>query len=263
MPMRTRALARAPAATWLSAVFALTVALLALALSACGNSAGSQVVLRVGDRSITRSTVEHWVHILAVKDYKLKPFSPVPAWVIPHPPEYRACAAHLQAEARAAAPRSAPQPPPNASETQAKAKCRAQYAQLRAQTISFLINSEALLQEGPARGLSESPREIKQRFARVKESEFPVASAFPRYLKIVGETLGDQMFRARIKVFTAKIEAQILGAKGQSLQQRYHALVQFGDEFPVRWAHKTHCEPGFVVANCSEYRGPEKPRLTI
>jgi hypothetical protein len=240
---------------------ALLAASTVIAISACGSSAGSQSVVRVGTHTITRDTVNHWTHIVAVKDYRLKPVTLVPPWVVPDPPRYTACVAHLEALAKQ--PPSSSTPPVAGTPAQLKGRCEAKYIELRDQAVSFLINCEALLQEGAARGLTASDSEIKQRFARVKQAEFPSKGTFQPYLKAVGETLADQMFRARIKVFTKKIQAQILGAKGKTQAQHYEALAKFGNDFPVRWARKTHCDRGYIVPNCSEYRGPLKPQLII
>lgn len=233
----------------------LAVALL-LSASGCGGSK-SPVVVHVGSRAITQATVAHWTHIVAIKDYELKPTKPVPAGVVPDPPDYTQCIARSKIPALGTTKGASGTP------AQLKRKCQEQLMQLRDQAISFLINCEALLQEGAARGLKASDKEIAQRFASVKEAEFPVKGTFQRYLGFVGETMADQRFRARVKVFTKKIQAQILSAKGETQTQRYRAFAEFGNEFPVRWARKTRCAHGYVVPNCSEYRGPLTPQLVI
>jgi foldase protein PrsA len=222
------------------------------ALAGCGS--GDATVVQVGERAISRASVDHWTHVVAIRDYQLRPQRPVPAWVVPDPPKFAACVAHLKGSSRNGAGISGSPP---------KTQCRQKYQALREQVLGFLISGNALIQEGEARGLKATDAEIKRRFALATHVQFGSRGAYKHDLAITGETDSDQMFRAEIKVFTTKIEHQYLTALGQTQAQRARALVEFEETFPKRWARKTSCRPGYVVPACRQYQGTQVPRIIL
>jgi hypothetical protein len=132
---------------------------------------------------------------------------------------------------------------------------------LRDQVLSSLITAEWFFAEGEARGLHVTSAEIRERVAQVMRNGFPSRAAFARYLRQGGETEADQSFRSRIKLFSAKIQAQLMDEPTADARQR--ALLAFVERFPERWAAKTSCRRGFVVANCREYKGAMHPEARL
>jgi hypothetical protein len=190
--------------------------------------------------------------VLAVRDYELIPSGPIPSGVVPDPPLYTACIARAQATS------------PAIKAPSAKRECQAKYDALREQVLGFLITGESLISEGEARHVSTSRGKLLRRFAKVKATEFDNSTAKLRtYFKLTGETMADQLFRARIKVSSETIEHGIMAAKGVSLTRREHELARFGEDVPVKWAAKTTCRSGYVVPNCKEYRGKLRPRIIL
>jgi hypothetical protein len=235
---------------------ATAVAVLALASAGCGSDAGTMIVHIGSTQTITRGALAHWLPIIAIRDYQLQPKSRVPDWVVPDPPRYSRCIAHL---AQPSSSQSAP-----ASVAALRRQCQGKYQRLRQQALGFLISAHWLIAEGEARSLRPTSTEVKARFTdRVIKNEFGSLAAFQSYAALTGETVADQLFRARIKVITEKIESQFASTKGASPSQRQEALTAWGESFPRRWAAKTKCSVGYVVPDCSEYDGPESPQLII
>jgi foldase protein PrsA len=234
-------------------------ALGAASLGGCGKSSSDRVVVEVGSSAqITASMVSHWLPIVAIRDYDLSPQGAVPAWVIPDPPRFTTCIGHLES---AATDPAKPQPP--VTRDALLRQCRSRNQALRQQTLAFLITGEALIADAKTRGLASTDREARQRLARVNATEFPSRTALQKYLKATGETEADQLLRARIKLASTKIEAQLEDAKGQSTQQRNRALLLFTEGFAKKWAAKTTCQPGYVIPNCREYKGSLAPQIVI
>jgi hypothetical protein len=218
-----------------------------------GSSAEGVVVVRVGGRVISRASVDHWVRVIAVVDYELRPASPVPAWVIPDPPLFTACVAHLRATAVTPVP----------SRSHLLGDCRARYVMIRQQALEFLITGMSLINEGEARGLRPTSQQVTQHVETVRKALYGSWTVFKQYLASTGETIADQRLRAEIKLPAEAIEQQILTRKGASTTQRDHALVRFDETFPKDWAAKTSCSPGYIVPNCKQYKGSQKPQIVI
>lgn len=234
----------------------VTAAAVCLAFAGCGGgSSANVVVVRVGSHPISRATFEHWVRLLAVRDYQLKPHAPVPAWVIPDPPDFSACVGHLRSTGGKVHRGTTP------ASLQPKRRCAQQYARLREQTLGFLITSESLIGEAQARHITITDAEIKKRFESVALPMYGSRGEFQKYLRYSGETVADQLLRARVNLASSAVEQQVLASGGRSLAGRGHAIVKFDEEFPRRWAARTSCRPGYVVPNCRQYRGSAAPQI--
>lgn len=234
------------------------LALAVIGLAGCGGSASTSVVIQVGSNAITKAMVEHWIPVVAIKDYELTPYNSVPRWVVLDPPRYTACIDHLQASSGSSTL------PVSAAKVKAlKAKCRQQYAALRQQALDFLITCEWLISEGERRGLKVTSDEVEHRFERVIKDDYGIRTAFDRYAAATGETVADQLFRSRAKVFSEKIERQFNAKAGLSASQRGQVYAKWVAGFPSRWAARTNCRPGYVVSNCRQYKGPSAPQIVL
>lgn len=240
------------------ALAAGAVALAAAGAGGCAGSARTTVVAEVHGHAITRAMLDHWTHVTAIRDFRLTPLAPVPRWVLPDPPAYTRCVAHLELVAHRPA---APRPIPTAA--QLKAQCRQQYAILRRQVLDSLITGEWLISEGEARGLRPPRSAFAQWFERLWRSELTTRARLGKYMAATGETLSDIRFRAKIKAYSTAIEGQYgltLGAYRPRLERRY---VRFLATLPEKWARMTSCRRGYVVPNCRQYRGPIPPRIEL
>ncbi len=239
-----------------AAAIASAMLLGALLLGAGGCAGGSGgVVAVVGGKAISKASFDHWMAVAAVKDYQPMPQAPVPKGVLPDPPRYQACSAHLAS----IAPHSVGVPVPTATEL--KRQCAQQYTALREQVMGSLITAEWLIGEGEARGLKALPSEILGGTSRLRKSDFPNEQAFQRYLTYSGETIADRMFRSKIKVFSEKIEHQL--AAKLSSRAGAQAVANFATVLEKRWPAKTSCRPHYVVPDCREYKGPIAPELRL
>jgi hypothetical protein len=236
----------------------LIVMLLAITYAAvsvgCGKSESPKVIALVDGATITVGTFKHWLHIVAVKDYELAPTRPLPSWVLPDPPRYRRCIAHLATTSKRSK---------TGATTVYKATCEQQYRRLKEQTLDFLITGTWFIQEGRARGIKETDQEVRSRVGRVLRQEYGGLAGFERDRKLIGETFADEMFRSSFKIYSEKMEAPFRAPNGTLSTRRARIFAAWVEAFPKRWATRTTCSPGYVVPNCREYRGPEKPRIQL
>ena len=217
----------------------------------CGGSDAAVAIARVGKASISKGSFDHWLHIVAVRDFELAPTQPVPSWVIPDPPAYKRCIAHLAGTTRPSGPDSY------------KAMCEERYENLKQQTLDFLITAAWLIQDGRAHGIRESDEEVRARVARVLTAEFGSRARFEHDRIFIGETFADEMLRSRFKVYSEKMETRFKTLPGKTPAQREQSLAVWANGLPSKWAPRTTCSPGYVVPNCREYEGPEQPHIQL
>ena len=125
-------------------------------LSACGGIPGNAVV-QVGGTSITKATFEHWLAVAGASSATTAGAKPV----LPEPPNYTACIAHLQA----IAPKPAKgQTAPTAA--QLKSECEQQYKSLQQEVLGFLISAEWVIGEASHLGVKVTDAEVKKKFQK-------------------------------------------------------------------------------------------------
>ncbi len=217
----------------------------------CNQSASSTTAIEVHGHVLSQGEIAHWMSVVAKRDYELQPHSPVPKWAVPVPPDYTACVDHIRAGGSGSLSTMTP-----------KAQCEHQYQALREQVLYSLTTAEWLISEGEELGFRVTPAEIRQRFKMVKKNLFGSEAAFQKYLLYTGETVRDQLFRAEIKLYEAKMEAQELTELKAGKIGR-QALARRGEEFPKKWAAQTDCQPPYVLPNCRQYRGHTPPRVEL
>jgi hypothetical protein len=224
--------------------------------SGCGGDkpAGAEVEVKVRGNVITKAMVDHWLHVTAVRDYQLHPLTPAPSGVVPDPPRYTKCIAYMKAIA------DKPLTPKPAPGTSFKAQCEQRDQALRTQVLNSLITGYWLIGEGETRGLVATDQAIKQYFEMTWKNAYKNKAEFDTSLRNAGETISDQLLRAKIKVFSTEIEKQY-GVKGGVGANP--ALLKFLAAFPKKWAARTTCKQGYVVANCKEYKGKLSPEAQL
>jgi foldase protein PrsA len=182
----------------LGAVFFATVG-----LAACGGGVPSGSVAQVGETPITKATFEHWINIAASSSASATPGSTAKP-VIPVPPDYTACIAHLEATA----PKPAKgQSKPTAAEL--KTECEQQYTSLKQETLGYLIQSNWLLGVAKEQGVSVSDHEVEKEFDTEKKAQFPQESKFNAFLAKTGYTVSDLLGRIKVQMLSTRIEQKI------------------------------------------------------
>jgi hypothetical protein len=245
--------------TWLCrllALFGLIIFAASSALATGCSGSQSDAIVTVGSHAISRATLEHWMPVVAIRDYELLPKTPIPAWVVTKPPDFDAGVSHLASASSSVTHIS--------TTAELRRKCRQQYQSVRAQTLNFLITGQWLIAEGEDQGLTATDGEVRARFHDlVIANEFGSTAAFVKYQRLTGESFSDQLFRSRVKVMSEKLEAKLKHSAGSTPQERERVFIEWADGLATKWAARTRCHAGYVVSNCSEYKGSAKPQITL
>jgi foldase protein PrsA len=196
---------------YLSALGAVFFAL--VGLSACGGGIPGNAVVQVGGSSITKATYQHWLSVAAASS-ATTPTSTTPAKpVLPEPPSYTACIAHLQT--------TLPKPTkgqPKPTSAQLKSECEQQYKSLQTEVLGFLISSEWVLGEGASLGVKVSDKEVKKQFEQVKSQQFPKPAEFEKFLASSGQTVSDLLLRVKLNMLSSKIQQKVVKSKSKVTQ---------------------------------------------
>jgi foldase protein PrsA len=187
-------------------IAALGAVLFVLAgLSACGGIPGDAVV-QVNGNAITKSTFNHWMAVASSSSTASTGGKPV----IPEPPNYTACIAHL------AATSPKPEKGQKAPTTkQLKTECETQYKSLQTEVLGFLISSSWVLGEGSALGVKLTDKEVHKQFEKIKSAQFPKAAEFEKFLATSGQTVSDLLLRVKLNLLSQKIESKITKQKSK------------------------------------------------
>jgi len=182
----------------LTALGAVCIAV--VALSACGSGLSSDAVVQVNGTPITKTEFSHWLAIAAASSTVGTGTKPV----LPDPPNYTACIAHLAATApKPAKGQSAP------TTAQLKSECEQQYKSLQSEVLGFLISSQWVLGEGSSLGIKLTDAEVRKQFEKIKNEEFPKAAEFEKFLTSSGQTPSDLLLRVKLNMLSQKIQQHI------------------------------------------------------
>lgn len=121
------------------------------------------------------------------------------------------------------------------------------------EALAFLITSDWALGEAAARKISVSEAEVKQRFAQIKRQSFAKPGAFAKLLAKSRETESDLLARVKVELLESRIATQV--AAGRSGAQRAALIASFEKAFHGHWKRYTTCEAGYLMEDCSTYRG--------
>jgi len=177
----------------------------AVGLSACGGIPGNAVV-QVGGSSITKNTFDHWMSVASASSSQSEATPSKP--VVPEPPAYKACIAHLKATAPK--PAKGESPP---TEEVLKSECKARYQSLQTEVLGFLISSEWVLGEASALGVKVADKEVKKRFEQIRNQQFPTTAEFKKFLAGTGETISDLLLRVKLNLLSSKIQQKVVKKK--------------------------------------------------
>jgi foldase protein PrsA len=191
----------------LGAVFFATAS-----LSACGGGIPGNAVVQVGGNPIAKTTFEHWLSVAAsATSAQTGAIAAKP--VLPDPPNYTACIAHLEA--------TAPKPVKGQSKptsAQLRTQCEQQYKSLQQQVLGFLISSSWVLGEAETQGVKASDKEVKKQFEQIKNQQFPKAAEFQKFLATSGQTVSDLLLRVKLNLLSSKIQQKVAKQKGAITQ---------------------------------------------
>jgi foldase protein PrsA len=182
-----------------------------VAVAGCGGVPGDAVV-SVAGKPITKSTFTHWLGVAAASTSATPEGAPSKP-VIPEPPSYATCIAHLEA--------TQPKPAKGAAaptHAQLKSQCEQQFKSLQQEVLGFLISSEWVLGEGESLGVKVADSEVKKRFAQIKEQQFPKAAEFEKFLATSAQSVSDLLLRVKLNLLSSKIQQKIIKSKSNVSQ---------------------------------------------
>jgi foldase protein PrsA len=189
------------------------VLLTGLTLAACGGGIPGNAVVAVNGAPITTATFNHWMMVAAGSSAPTTGSTAKP--VVPDPPTYKACIAHLEATA----PKPAKgQPKPTAATL--KTQCEQQYTALKQQVLGFLISANWVLGEASSQGVKVSDSEVKKQFNQIKSQQFPQEAAFQKFLAGSGQTVSDLLLRVKLDMLSSKIQQKITKNAGKKASQQ-------------------------------------------
>lgn len=244
---------------------AIAVSLALLGMSACGGGRGAagvshanptggdhsdltgEVVAKVGDTTVTRSELSHWMATLAGGDfYEIGKGHAVPVRLASEPPDYTACVDSLKAAATKARSKPADSPPPGSAVTAAQLlnKCHELYVALRLQATTYVIEGRWLIAVAAALGVRASEAEVQSMLRQVETREYPKPGEFQRYLTNSRRSIADERFVIKLDVMEKRLGKQLkTRAKQIELLEAGHRVTA-----------ETDCRAGYVVPHCRQFK---------
>lgn len=173
----------------------------AVGLAACGGGIPSDAVVQVGGTPVSKNAFEHWLAVVANSSSA----STGAKAVVPDPPSYSACIAHLkESQGKLAKGQTAP------SDAQLKAECEQQYDSYKTSALNFLIQSNWIIGQAEEMKISASNAEVEKTFNKLKKEQFPKQSEYEKFLKSTGFTTSDLLLRVKVQsVLSPKIEQKV------------------------------------------------------
>ena len=201
------------------------VLLLLAGLTACGG-VPSNAVVQVGGTPITKAAFNHWMQVASASSAASTGATGAKS-VVPDPPNYTNCIAHLEATMpKPAKGQSAP------TTAQLKSQCEQQYKAIQQEVLGFLISSNWVLGEAGDLGVKVSDQEVKKQFAQLKNAEFPKAADFEKFLASSGQTVSDVLLRVKLNLLSTKIQQKIV-KNGANVSQAQ--ITKYYNENPQRF----------------------------
>jgi foldase protein PrsA len=172
-------------------------------LAACGGGVpGNSVVAVDGAQNITKEAYAHWLAVAADASGHLTGEK----GVVPDPPNYTACIAHLKTyDAKVAKT--------NPSAAQLKSQCEQQFKALQQEVLGFLTSSAWVLGEAKSLGVKVSDKEVRKQFEKVKAQQFKKPSEFETFLSTSGQTVSDLLLRVKLNMLSQRIQQKIVKNK--------------------------------------------------
>jgi foldase protein PrsA len=174
-------------------------------LAACGGGIPSDAVVQVNGTPIAKSTVQHWIAVASASSAASTGSTSKP--IVPEPPAYTACIAHLKAiEPKPAKGQKAK------TEAQLKTECEEQYKAAQQQVLGFLIAVDWIFDEAESMGVKVTDKEVAKHFNELKKAQFPTEAKFQAFLASTGETVSDLLLRIKQSMLEKKIQEKVTKA---------------------------------------------------
>ncbi len=177
-------------------------------IAACGGGIPGDAVVQVNGKPISKTTYSHWIGVAAAAGAAAVPGQKAPKPVVPDPPSYTACIAHL----KETEPKPAKGQKPK-TEAQLKTQCEQQYKALQQQVLGFLISSEWVVGEAEEMGVKLTDKEVVKHFNELKKQQFPKEVEFQKFLSSTGQSVSDLLLRVKLSMLSTKIQEKITKAK--------------------------------------------------
>ncbi len=204
-------------------------ALVAVALTACGDDVAPDAVARVGDTQIEKSEFDHWLEAAARTQQSALGQGGAEDAVVPTPPDFTDCVAAKEDQLAGLGGQNAPEPP---SSDELLQQCEQEYDLLKEQVMQFLIQAEAVQQEAEERGISLSDEEVQSQFDDLTRQSFPSEKQYQQFLETSGMTEEDLLFRVRIDLLIDKIRDDVIAEEGDVTDEEIEAYYEENKEEP-------------------------------
>lgn len=192
------------------------ILLTGVTLTACGGGIPSDAVVNVNGTPVSTATFNHWMMVAANASSASSTTGATTAkTVVPDPPTYKNCIAHLEA--------TAPKPAKGQSKPTAaalKGQCEQQYTSLKQTTLGFLISANWLLGEAKEQGVKISDAEVTKAFNKIKGEQFPNEADFKKFLSTTGYTVSDLLLRVKLDELSTKIQQKVTKSAGKKPNQK-------------------------------------------
>jgi len=212
-------------------ILAAGVAALAIiSVGACGGGIPANAVVQVGEAPITKAAFEHWMSVAATSISQSPTAQTAVKPVVPDPPTYAACIAHL----KEIEPKPVKGQKPK-TEAPLKSQCEQQYTALKQEVLGFLISSEWVIGEASRLDVNVSDNEVRKELLKLKRERFPKEAEFQQLLKRSGMTVSDLLLRIKTEtLLPPRIEQKVTEKKAISqreVEKYYNAhKTQFGTQ---------------------------------
>lgn len=182
--------------------------LVGVTLAACGGGVPGNAVVSVNGTPVTTATFNHWMAVAASSGAASASGASKP--VLPDPPTFKACIAHLEA--------TAPKPAkgqPKPTQAALKSQCEQQYTALKQQVLGFLISANWVIGEAESQGVKVSDEEVKKQFNQIKSQQFPQEAQFQKFLASSGQTISDLLLRVKLDMLSQKLQQKVTKDAGK------------------------------------------------
>ena len=185
-------------------------------------------VVSVSGTAITKATFNHWMKVAAASSTDAgDPQAPV----MPEPPKYTACIAHLAATA----PKPAKgQKAPTTAKLKSECEDAVQSAAARGAGLPDLL--AWVLGEASSLGVKHQRLEVHKEFEKIKTEQFPKAAEFEKFLASSGQTVSDLLLRVKLNLLSQKIQTEDRQADKSKVTEAQIDQVLQGKQVPVRHA---------------------------
>lgn len=164
--------------------------------------------MQVNGKPISKTTYNHWIGVAAAAGAAAVPGQKAPKPVVPEPPSFTACIAHL----KETEPKPTKGQKPK-TESELKTQCEQQYKALQQQVLGFLISSEWVLGQAEEMGVKLGDAQVVKHFNELKKQQFPKEAEFQKFLASTGQSVSDLLLRVKLSMLSTKIQEKITKAK--------------------------------------------------